>query len=677
MPEELYKRIREIDLRAVLKERGVRIDARDYTHAPWRDERTPSVKVYADHFHDYGDPERRGDLLDWLEQAEGMEKSEAREEAGRIIGLTQTRQQFSRSVRLKRRTPPPAVTSRGEQGGAPWIQEFVDQAHEALVRGESEAARRAWAYLKARRLETCAHIHRLGVVDESVEVQAAGTFIKRFHDRLIIPTLERGRPVWFKAREISGRDARALKEAGVAKYDGPPGSVPAPFNVDALEHTGTLGFAVLAEGETDALSLVTAYGSGYPAFGLPGGLLPHGFAEQLKEAGVREVIVMTDGDEAGAKHAERAREELSASGSRVVVLSPPGYGDLNEMLMALGPEEMVRQLDAAKEDARAGETSDLLYVREGWLAELDARATRPHAAYSTGLEALDGLLDGGYLEGLHLLGGITGGGKTSLALSIALHNALAGRPVLYGSYEQSRLELWARIASRLTRLPYSAIKRGTYDGLGTATLVSSELRASEGWEQVQQASRYLKVVEGGDALSRTEGDYTVDVLARTAGQMAKASGAPPLIILDYLQRMPVPAELRIKDTRERVSYVAGQLQVTLARGLGCPVLALSSVGRAAYRLAEADLEGRLAAFKEAGELEYTAYTALLLYDLPEPAQASLNLSPGLLGHFRPMALDLCKNREGRTGRVAAKWEAQWGVWRDTQMFPSEVEVRRF
>jgi hypothetical protein len=620
--DQLYKRIREVDLRAVLKDRGVRIDARDYTHAPWRDERTPSVKIYADHFHDYGDPERRGDLLDWLEQAEGMEKSEAREEAGRIIGLSQARPQFSRSTRLKRRTPPPTVTNRGEQGGAPWIHELVDRAHEALVRGETEAAKRAWAYLKARRLDSSVNIHRLGVVDESVEVQAGGTFIKRFRDRLIIPTLERGRPVWFKAREISGRDARALKEAGVAKYDGPPGRVPAPFNVDALEQASTLGFAVLAEGETDALSLVTAYGSGYPAFGLPGGLLPQGFAGQLKEAGVREVIVITDGDEAGAKHAERAREELSASGFRVVVLSPPGYSDLNEMLVALGPEETVRQLDVARADARVGETSDLLYVRDSWLAELDARATRPHAAYSTGLEALDGLLDGGYLEGLHLLGGITGGGKTSLALSVALHNALAGRPVLYGSYEQSRLELWARIASRLTRLPYPAIKRGTYDGLGTATLVSSELRASEGWAQLEQVARYLRVVEGGDALSRTEGAYTVNVLARSAERMAEVSGAPPLIILDYLQRMPVPTELRIKDTRERVSYVAGQLQVTLARGLGCPVLALSSVGRAAYRLGEADLEGRLAAFKEAGELSTRptlrccSTTSLRLYRLP-------------------------------------------------------------
>jgi hypothetical protein len=437
-----------------------------------------------------------------------MDKGQAHEEAERILGLSGTRTVPSKSARSRRYTPPPTVTHANEQGGAPWLRELVAQAHEALLRGESEAAKRAWSYLKARRLDACAEIHRLGVVDESVKVRAGGAFAGRFRDRLVIPTFEQGQAVWFKARDISSRDTQALKEAGVARYDGPSGKVPAPFNIDALEQAGVLGFAVLTEGETDALSLVAAYGSGYPAFGLPGGLLPQGFAEQLNDAGVREAILIRDGDAAGVKHAERAREELTAFGFRVVALSPPGYGDLNEMLVALGPDDMVTQLDAATADVRAGETSDLLYVREGWLAELDARANRPHAAYSTGLGALDGLLDGGYLEGLHLLGGITGGGKTSLALSIALHNALAGRPVLYGSYEQSRLELWARIASQLTRLPYSAIKRGTYDGLGTATLVSSELRANEGWAQLERAARHLRVVEGGDALSRTEGAYT-------------------------------------------------------------------------------------------------------------------------------------------------------------------------
>lgn len=552
MSEQLYRSIKEVDLRHVLRERGVHVDSRGYARAPWRDERTPSVKVYADHFHDYGDPERRGDLLDWLELAEGMDKETAREEAERIVGIG--RHNLSRMRRASlRQTPPPTVTKRGGATPTPWIAELVARAHEALVRGESEAAQRAWGYLEARRLETCVEASRLGVVDESVGVRGAGTLAKRLQGRLIVPTLEEGRPVWFKARETSGRSAEVLKSLGIAKYDGPPGRVLAPFNVDALTEAGALGFAVLTEGETDALSLLAAYGAGYPAFGLPGGLIPLGFAERLAQVGVREVVLVTDADAAGTKHAERAREALIAANLEVFVLSPPGHGDLNEMLVALGPERMVEGLESAKEEMRAGETSDLRYLREGWLAELDARATRPHAAYSTGLEALDDLLEGGYLEGLHLLGGITGGGKTSLALSIALHNALAGRPVLYASYEQSRLELWARLASRSTRLPYTAIKRGVYDSGGTETLVSSELRANEGWNELERAARYLKIVEGGDALSRTEGDHPLDSLARTAERMATASGAPPLILLDYLQRMPVPAELRIKDTRERVS----------------------------------------------------------------------------------------------------------------------------
>src|SRR5699024_1661453 len=125
-------------------------------------------------------------------------------------------------------------------------------------------------------------------------------------------------------------------------------------------------------------------------------------------------------------------------------------------------------------------------------------------------------------------------------------------------------------------------------------------------------------VEGGDALSRQQGTWSVESLARAAEEAAEVHGAPPLIIVDYLQRVPVPEELRIRDVRERVGAVAGMLQTMLARDLAAPVLALSSVGRASYNpegFSKKPLEERLQAFKEAGELEYTSYTSLLLYGL--------------------------------------------------------------
>ena len=306
-----------------------------------------------------------------------------------------------------------------------------------------------------------------------------------------------------------------------------------------------------------------------------------------------------------------------------------------------------------------GEMGDVDYMRDSWLTAADARATR-HVDFETGIPELDKLLGGGYVEGLHILAGITGTGKTSLALSIALHSALEGRPVMYASFEQSKFELWARIAARLTGVPYSAMKRGRYNRHGTDVLVSSELRASEGWGQLEQAAKSLKIVEAGDALSRTQ---SPDDLAATAAAVAEACGTPPLVVVDYLQRMPAEGG----DTRERVSSVAGLLQVKLGRDVGAPVLALSSLNRKAYKLAELDLEDKLAALKEAGEVEYSAYTILFLYGLP-PQDRGVDFSAGMMGGFNPMVLDLAKHREGRPGQLKIKWQPAKDTWHGAQAY---------
>lgn len=197
-------------------------------------------------------------------------------------------------------------------------------------------------------------------------------------------------------------------------------------------------------------------------------------------------------------------------------------------------------------------------------------------------------------------------------------------------------------------------------------LTSSVLKSNECWGELERVSKFLKIVEGGDALSRSTSAYTVEVLAQTARTIAMEYGAPPLIIVDYMQRIPAPPELKIRDARERLGYAAGLLQVNLAREIGCPVLALSSIGRVSYKLGEKDLEERLAALKEAGELEYTAYTTMLIYNLPDELQMSMNLSPGMIDNFRPMCLDVVKNREGQIGRFAVQWTPARGVWGSAQ-----------
>lgn len=628
---------------------------------PFHDEKTPSFHVDTEkgRYRCYG-CDANGDLLEFVQETQNLDFRAALELLGRRAGVEGERQ--PRSAGSRHAAAKPNVASPTPLQPVGWIADLVAQAHRALVRQETGAARAAFEHFSERGLAHLIDELRLGIVDETVRVPQAGGKMKGFRDRAVVPTLAGGEAIWFKARDVSGRTAEELKAAGVNKYDGPLGSIPAPYNPDGLERAAKTGFLVSTEGEIDAASILAAYGPDYPVIGLPGGNHPQGWAERVaKIKGVTHYLVM-DADKAGARKAESVQKTLSGLGVRCYIIQLP-KGDLNELLVSEGAEGLVAQVNELMETATRDSTSDLLYVRETWLAELDARANRPSAVYTTGLQALDDLLEGGYTEGLHLLGGITGGGKTSLALQVATHNAAAGRPVVYATYEQSRLELWARVASGLTGVPYKAIKRGTYDDYGQQVLTSSVLKGNKAWSQLESISRNLKIVEGGDALSRSESAYTVEVLAQTAQAIEEEYGAPPLVIIDYLQRAPAPPELRIRDVRERVGYIAGLLQVSLAREVGCPVLALSSIGRAFYNLQKIPgLEERIAAFKEAGEIEYTAYTSLLVYGLPEDQQDRAQLRPGMMDAYRPMTLDLVKNREGGIGQVGVKWHTARGSW---------------
>ncbi|MBX3623188.1 MAG: AAA family ATPase [Rhizobacter sp.] len=546
-----------------------------------------------------------------------------------------------------------------------WLTILCEQAHAALQANATPEAARALEYLRERGITSR---RTFGVIDATIPKPASleAGYWRALQGRLLIVYQgDDGRPAYFNARDLTG-----TAEEGY-KYLKPKGEkLTLPYNARgldiALERRQPL---TLTEGELDAASLLEAYGPNHPVIGCSGGNLPAGWHEKIAAAGV-EVLILSDDDAPGRQKARELQARISshAGAGRILTATLTPHKDANAALQALGAAGLIEAVENAIETAKTAATSDYLYITETFLAEIDRRADRSHSYYTTGLPELDKLLGGGYLEGLHLLGGITGGGKTSLALSIAMHNAHTGRPVLYGSYEQSRLELWARIANRVTSVPQRAMKAGWYEAGTDRRRTSDVLRESEHWAELEKLAKYLKVVEGGDALSRQEGSWSVEALANAARETAEAHGAPPLIIIDYLQRMPVPAEVRPRDVRERVGMVAGLLQTLLGRDLAAPILALSSVGRASYNgeaFSKASDDERLAAFKEAGELEYTAYSALLLYALPESKRGNtMYPHQTVYGRpaFNPRTLDLVKNREGNTGRLAVKWHPERDTW---------------
>lgn len=609
---------------------------------PFHAERTPSFKVYPDHYFCFG-CEEHGDLFNWLERQEGLSQREALEKVAELAGL-----------------PLPAgddSNGQGETKGSKRVDlaALVGRAYVALAESDDPIAQKARAYLKDRGLADVAAELKLGAVTPEIVRTLPERERKRLSGRLIVPYLLEGSVVSLTARALLGQEP---------KYQRPEGAIPCPYNADALTNARREKWALLLEGELDCVSARVALGSDAPVLGLPGGKLPVGWAKRL--AGITCYVLM-DPDEAGQRHENKLVEELSAEGAKVRRIRWQ-QGDVNEFLVAHGPEALAQELADRMEEAEA--PTDLSYIRTGFLAEMSQRAARPHPAYSTTIPSLDAVLGRGLGEGLHVLGGITAGGKTALSLQIACHNAAAGLPVLYVSYEQSKFELWARNLARMTGVPVAACKTGRYLSRQGEVSTAEYLRMNHARElaQLEAIARHLRVVEG-DAGAILDGGarWSVGVIRAEAEALAEAYDMPPLVVVDYLQRMPVPEQHARRELRERVGLIASALQVELARGLGCPVLVLSSVNRAAYKRGEDSPEALLASFKEAGEVEFTAYTGILLYRLTESEAAEKNLLPSRFTggkDWNPLALHVVKNREGETGRVLARFYGREGRFED-------------
>ena len=666
--EALYDAVRSCDLRRVLEQRGYAFQrGKDgfFQDNPTRTEQTSSIRVRTDNphkWHDFGSGEG-GDLVDFLRAAESLDKDAAEREAASILGVTSrtrggTHQKRNTAKNGEPATKQPARNLEQPPGNLqplPDLEPVVEAAYATLQRGETIFAKRARLYLQKRGLDPdgdAVKRARVGVIDETVRLPADAMKQRTFFGRLVFPYVDRRGGVPF----LNARAAGDVEDG--EKFRKPAGlEQVVPFNLTSLngaEHV------ILVEGELDALAVMEALGPDTPVVATGGGALKRDHVPLLQE--IPLAFVLFDRDERGEAFQKATRESLEAVGVKVALLDlPAGAKDASEALTANGKDDLRQALEQQIDAARR--PGDYGYLVTTFLQELDRRHERPWPAYPTGLAELDDLLDGGYHEGLHVLGGLTGGGKTSFALRVALRNASEGRSVVYATFEQSKHELWSRLAAAATRLPYSALKRGTYlERGGDRVPAAYLLEHKPQWPDLLKASENLLVLEAGDALSRKESAYSVHALQELAARLKDQTGVPPLVVIDYLQRVPAK-DLAGRDIRERVGHVAGLLQVGLAREVGCPVLALSSMNRASYATAgaKATQEQRLASLKESGEVEYSAYTVAMLYafrDGEEPA----GMVPGPGDDWKPVGLSLAKNREGRSGDVMLRWEPIGDKW---------------
>lgn len=213
------------------------------------------------------------------------------------------------------------------------------------------------------------------------------------------------------------------------------------------------------------------------------------------------------------------------------------------------------------------------------LADTDRRLQsggRRRRIWPTGFGVLDKGLGGGLRAGeLILLAGPQGLGKTTWMLQTARNIARAGRPALLFSYEHDAEALAIRL------LALEAGERGGVNAANagrirqvfeaadgsTTGLVDRLARLNGGREAYEAISEYAERLVLYPASGMSTG---LDAIVEAVERVRAAHGEPPVVLVDYLQKVPAA---EYAEEAGRVTHVVETLK-DLALELHVPVMAV-------------------------------------------------------------------------------------------------------
>jgi hypothetical protein len=260
----------------------------------------------------------------------------------------------------------------------------------------------------------------------------------------------------------------------------------------------------------------------------------------------------------------------------------------------------------------------------------------PVIFYKTGIEQFDTMSGGGFAT-RRVVGIVAppSAGKSAFVTSVGLEMQKA-IPILHFSTELPRKEVQVRWAAPIVGFPW----RDGLKGLIPDDVIAAAVAPLNVW------------IIGSDDYDRNDplGSLRTEALAIQA-----ATGKAPLIIVDYIQMLVRDAGP--DQIRHKVGALTLRLRM-LAQELDCPILIVSSTGRAFYGgkqmdaiRATDDPSAYLAAAKESGEIEYDCGTIIFL-DLDKRAA----------GQPKPCRAAVARCRDGEIGFVGLRAHLDTGLW---------------
>jgi replicative DNA helicase len=240
----------------------------------------------------------------------------------------------------------------------------------------------------------------------------------------------------------------------------------------------------------------------------------------------------------------------------------------------------------------------------------------------TGFSDLDRMTSGMQPGDLVVVAGRPSMGKTSLALNIGEHVALAaGLPVVVFSMEMGASQLAIRLIGSVGRLDQHKLRTGRL--------------AAEDWEKLTTALGRLN--EAPILIDETPALNAIEVRSR-ARRLMKSYGKLGLVIVDYLQLMQ--ASTTGENRATEISEISRSMK-SLAKELKVPVMALSQLNRSLEQ--RPNKRPVMSDLRESGAIEQDADVILFIYrdEVYNPETQDKGVAEIIIG----------KQRNGPTGTV--------------------------
>jgi replicative DNA helicase len=226
-------------------------------------------------------------------------------------------------------------------------------------------------------------------------------------------------------------------------------------------------------------------------------------------------------------------------------------------------------------------------------------------------------------------------GKTAFSLNL-VQNIIANPKMTaaYFSLEMSREAVMMRLLAAEANINLKDIRSGKLNDSAWPKLIAGASKLSEAKLFIDESA----------AISPFE--------VRSKCRRLKAQHGLDIIIIDYLQMMDL--KQRVESRERAVSEISRTLK-GLAKELKIPVVALAQLNRGVE--GRSDRRPMLSDLRESGSIEQDADVIMMLYreDYYDKESAEKQgLAEVIIG----------KQRNGPTGTVKLKWEAEFGRFRD-------------